>query len=303
MKADVLLVDGRHLLWRTSDVFSTLDVEINGRGIGIGGVYGFLSMVLRIHQRYGGQVIVAWEGKNNFRYRLYPEYKKKGEPDSDRLEFINDMAEQEKRLKALLRAMGVEQYAGRGCEADDVLGRLAADRSSGGNHVVIYTGDSDLRQLVGKYITVVAPGRKGKDTVYNAGAVEVKHGVLPEFLADLKALSGDSSDNIPGIRGIGPKTAAKLINACDGGVEDVIGLAQFTEDEHWPVSERFRQPIIDQADDIRLYKKLTTIKTDAGWKFIKPKRDQKRVVQYFMIYKFRSLLAPTELNGLMKVAK
>lgn len=300
MKADIILYDGRHLLWRTSDAFGMLSVEIGGEDVGTGGVYGFLSVALRIHQRYGGRAIVAWEGTNNFRKQLYPEYKRKEEPDQDRLEFINDLAEQEVRLKAILRAMGVEQYSGVGCEADDVLGRMATTLAALGHHVVIYTGDSDLRQLVNDQITVVAPGRKGKDTIYDAEAVEAKHGVKPGHLADLKALAGDSSDNIPGIRGIGDKTAAKLI-AAYGDVEGIIRGAQGAP-EDWQGAARFQQAIADQADDIRLYKELTTIRTDAGLKLIKPSRSQRRVVRHLMAYKFRSLVAPAELNGLMRMA-
>ncbi len=301
VKADILIFDGRHLLWRTSDAFGMLSVELGGHEVGTGGIYGFLLVALRIYQRYGGRAIVAWEGRNNFRYDLYPEYKKKGEPDQDRLEFIRDMAEQEMRLKAILRSMGVDQFAGVRCEADDVMGRIATEQKAIGDHVVIYTGDSDLRQMADRGVQVIAPGRKGKDTVYDVNAVYDKHGVFPIRLADLKALAGDSSDNVPGIRGIGPKTAAKLI-ADYGDVEDIIVAAQGTA-EKWKGPERFRQTIADSADDIRLYKELTTIRTDAGMKRIVPKPSQKRVIQHLMAYKFRSLMAPTELNGLMKMGK
>lgn len=302
VKASTLIFDGRHMLWRTVDAFGMLSTEVGGEEIGTGGIYGFLSVALRIHQRYGGQTIIAWEGTNNFRYKLYPEYKKKDEPDQERLEFISDMAEQELRLKAILRAMGVEQYSGVGCEADDVIGRLATEHAaSSKQRVIIYTGDSDLRQLVDGDITVVAPGRKGKDAVYYEGAVFDKHGVHACHLADLKALAGDSSDNIPGIRGIGPKTAANLI-AHYGDVEGIIKAAQ-DGPEGWKGPERFRQTIVDSAEDVRLFKKLTTIKTDAGMKAIKPIRSQKRVVQYLTLYKFRSLVAPIELNGLMRMGR
>lgn len=303
MKADVLILDGRHLLWRTVDAFGMLSAELGDEEVATGGIYGFLSVAIRIHQRYGGRVIVAWEGKNNFRYKLYPEYKEKSEPDEERLGFIREMIDQEMRLKSILRAIGIDQYKGIRCEADDVIGRLAHRYADDYQHVVIYTGDSDLRQLVSSSVTVVAPGRRGNDTVFRSETVFEKHGVWPCHLADLKALAGDGSDNIPGIRGVGPVTAAKLINAY-GDVEAVIKAAKNPDvaKSPWPVAERFREPIAEARDDIRLFKKLTNIDGKREMKRIEPKRDKKRVIRQLMAYKFRSLMAPAELNELMKMA-
>jgi len=302
MKADIIILDGRHLLWRTVDAFGMLSAELGDVEVATGGIYGFLSVAIRIHQRYGGRVIVAWEGRNNFRYKLYPEYKKKSEPDEERLEFIQEMIDQETRLKAILRAIGVDQYRGIRCEADDVIGSLAHYYAEAKRRVVIYTGDSDLRQLVDDLVTVVAPGRRGNDTVFDEEAVIAKHEVSPPRLADLKALAGDSSDNIPGVKGVGPKTAAKLINAY-GDIEDVIHAAKINgaAKPPWPVAERFREAIAEVEDDIRLFKKLTLIDGQRQMRRIEPKRDKKRVIRQLMAYKFRSLMAPAELNELMRM--
>lgn len=303
MRADVLIFDGRHLLWRTSDAFKDLSVQVSdGREIGTGGIYGFLSVALRVHNRYGGRVMVAWEGnrKNNFRRKLYPEYKTKENASPEQLELIYDMVEQEKRLKALLRHMGVRQYEADGGEADDVVGALAKMASSKGMSTVIYSGDSDLRQLVDKFTLAVSPGWKGVDTVYDIAKVEEKHGVAPELLPDVKALSGDSSDNIPGIRGIGAVTAAKLVTTC-GDVEKVIQAA--SSGAEIGAAERFRQPLIEGAEDIRLYKKLTTVRTDLPLVSLAPDRDQARLIKHFMVYKFRTLVAPAELTGLMAMGE
>jgi DNA polymerase-1 len=304
VKADILILDGRHLLWRTNDAFGMLSAELGDVEVATGGIYGFLSVAIRIHQRYGGRVIVAWEGRNNFRYKLYPEYKKKSEPDEERLGFLQEMSDQELRLKSILRAIGVEQYKGIRCEADDVIGRLAHRYAAAERRVVVYTGDSDLRQLVGDFVTVVAPGRRGNDAVFDSEeAVREKHEVSPPRLADLKALAGDGSDNIPGIKGVGPKTAAKLINAY-GDVEDVIHAAKINEAAKppWPVAERFREPIAEAEDDIRLFKELTFIDGKREMALIAPNRNKKRLIRQLVLYKFRSLMAPAELNELMKMA-
>lgn len=300
MKADLLIFDGRHLLWRTSDAFRDLSAEVGDQVIGTGGIYGFLSVAIRVYQRYGGKVVVAWEGHGNFRRDIYPDYKRKDEPDEDTLELIRDMAGQEKRLMAILRALGVEQYLGKGCEADDVIGRLAHEASKDGKAVIIYSGDSDLRQLIDDNIRTVSPGYRGDDTVYDKYKVLEKHGVPPGYVADLKALAGDSSDNIPGIKGIGPVTASKLIQAF-GGINKVIKAASKATKEEWPVGERFRKPIIEQADDIKLFKRLTTIGTDLDWVCVTPKKNKKTLLAHFMAYRFKSLLAPAEMHELMEM--
>ena len=302
MRADLLIFDGRHLLWRTSDAFRELSAEVGDDVIGTGGMYGFLSIATKIHQRYGGESVVAWEGHGNFRRDLYPDYKKKAEPDEDTLALIHDMAKQEKRLKAMLRLMGVRQYYGDGCEADDVIGRLAKEASERDQIVIIYSGDSDLRQLVNDKVYTASPGFRGsQDTLYDKEAVLDKHGVPPGYIADLKALSGDNSDNIPGIRGIGPVTAAKLVQSF-GPVGKIIKAAESGEKIKWPVAERFKEPIINGADDIRLFKKLTTIRTDMPWKEITPKRDKALLTKHLMAYRFRSLLASSEMCELMGMA-
>jgi len=299
MKADLLILDGRHLMWRTSSAFSELSAKVNGQHIGTGGLYGFLNVAQIIYNRYGGRTVVAWEGSGNFRYDLYPDYKRRPEPDEDRLEVLHDMDCQELRLKAVLRALGVEQFLGKGCEADDVIGRLASSDVAKRGHTVIYSGDSDLRQLVNDQVTCVSPGFRGKDTVYDKEAVIEKYGMLPKRLADLKALAGDSSDNIPGIHQIGEVTAKKLL-AVYVDVEDVIRAAH-DGDADWPIAQRFRERIIENADNIRVFKKLTTILTDGGMDTIPTKRNKKRVIQYFQAYRFRSLLAAAELNSLMSM--
>lgn len=306
MRASHLIIDGRHMLYRTSDAFKDLSVSIGGEEQGTGGLYGFLNVALRVFRRYGGCVHVAWEGKRsrNFRRTLYPDYKKRTEPDEETKQFLADMARQEVRLRAVLRAIGVRQYEGADCEADDVLAEVASWYSG---RRIIYTGDSDLRQLVDydedndDGITVVSPGFKGADVVYDAKKVLEKHGVPARRLADLKALAGDTSDGIPGLRGIGPKTAAQLVNAF-GSVERVIKAAK-SDSEVWPVAKRFRPQVVAEAESIRLFKKLTTVQPGRAIRHIERKRDQARVMAYFGMYQFRSMLAPSELYDIMRMGE
>jgi DNA polymerase-1 len=299
MRADTLIVDGRHALWRTSDAFKNLAAEVGNEVMGTGGMYGFLCLMTRIHQKYGGVMVVAWEGVKNFRKDLYPSYKRKDSLPPETIALIEDMAEQEKRLKAILRAMGVEQYYGINCEADDVIGRLSHERSRNDDDlVVIYSGDSDLRQLVKHNVFVASPGYRGaKDTVYDIEKVYEKHKVGPDRIADLKALSGDTSDNIPGVKGIGAVTASKLIIKY-GAVESVIDGAA-SDKKEWPVSERFRGLILEKTDAIKLYKDLTTIRRDMPMGVINIAKDREKVMNYLKLYHFSSLLTHSDMHLLM----
>lgn len=303
MKADLLVLDGRHLLWRTSDAFRDLTAEVDGQKIATGGMYGFLSIAIRLRQRYTGRAVVAWEGRDNFRLALYPQYKGKDEePTQERVDMISEMSEQERRLSRMLFLMGVDQYRGKGCEADDVIGRLAREHSERGEHVVLYSGDSDLRQLVcDGSVTAVSPGQRGPDTVYNEAAVESRHGVRPTLLAQLKALAGDSSDRIPGAPGIGPVTAAKLLNHY--GSLNVVLEAARDIDKSWPTTLRHQTIVAGYEDQIRLYYKLTRIRTNLPWIRKRGKADQKRFVEALVAYKFRSLASPAELHALMSLGK
>lgn len=291
MKADNLIIDGRHLLFRCSDAFRELVAD----GVGTGGVYGFLAAAMRVHSRYGGKTRVAWEGKGNFRLKLYPHYKKKDEVDPERERIRSEMTRQQKVLEKLLQALGVDQHWGVGCEADDVIGRLAHTASG---TVVIYTGDSDLRQLIDPEgrVTVVSPGFK-TDTAYAWEDVIKRHGVPPNLLAQLKAIAGDTSDAIPGAPGVGDKTAAKLLNHY-GSLAAVLQAAE-AEDALWPETPRRCKIIKAAANDIRLYYQLTRVRRTMPCRKLVGARSQKAVLEQFKELKFRSLSYPAELSALL----
>ena len=121
------IVDGKNLLWRNADAFSDLTTHVDGEEIRTGGMYGFVSGLLRIRSKYRGPVIVAWEGTDNFRMRLWPEYKRKRVEDATpaQEELSREVVASEGRLNELLSHAGVRQYYGVECEADDVIATLA----------------------------------------------------------------------------------------------------------------------------------------------------------------------------------
>jgi DNA polymerase-1 len=290
-----LIIDGRHLVYRTGDAFRTLSVETKeGDYVGTGVLFGFLSVLIRLKQEFGGRVYVAWEGDTNFRKTIYPEYKKRNKKplDDERLAILEDLREQEATLKGVLSQIGVRQFAGVDCEADDVIGTLATKASAHGLQVMIYSGDADVRQLVADSVLVASPGKKGVDKVYDAEAVKGKHGVGPERIVDFKTLAGDSSDNIPGVRGVGPKRALEYLDAY-ATVEEVGAAAESGELKLTPkIKEAF------DVADLVLMKRLVTILTDAPMKALPVEKDHGALLITLAKFKLRSLLDPMKLKAL-----
>jgi DNA polymerase-1 len=275
-----LLVDARNLLWRCGYVHQSL----TSRGVPTGALYGFLTTLLSIKNLYGGKTYIAWEGKGeNFRKSIYPEYKKPTD-DPHVLAMREDLNRQEKELKKILKACGVLQYRGMNCEADDVMATLINKKFKKGK-VAIYSNDADLRQLVNKRISVVSAGPMA-DTVYDRKKVVERHFVTPEQIPDLKALMGDSSDGYPGVKGVGPKTAALLIQGF-GNIRNVLDAAK--TGQGWPISERFRFLIKDDPKLVKAFYKLAVIKNDVQLIKLKRKPDEDKLRKLLGYWQLRSL--------------
>lgn len=309
MRADVLLVDGRHLLWRNADKLRQLEATPDGRSIRTGGTYGFIKSLFTVKEAYGGIVIVAWEGTSNWRFDVLPDYKRKRtkpEPDGARVEFISAMKDEEGLLVGLLSSIGVRQYRPFNGEADDVLGRLAKQFSDRGRKVVIYTGDSDLRQCVGEHVSVLAPpapgGKNRRPKLYGVDEVKAKHGVAPSQIPDLKALAGDSSDNITGVHGIGPKTAVALLEKY-GDISAVWSAAQAEVDgdakSEWPVAYRHAVSIINTgATAIAADKVVATVNVGVALDAIPRRVDLKAARETLGSLRMLSLMTPMQMRKL-----
>lgn len=216
----LLLVDGHSLAYRA---FFALPVENFSTTTGqpTNAVYGFTSMLINVlRDEQPTHIIVAFDvSRRSFRTEKYAEYK------AGRSETPTDFHGQVSLVKEVLAALRIPVVEKEGYEADDVLATLACQARDQGMSVLISTGDRDAFQLIGDQITVLYP-RKGVSDLarMDSAAVADKYGVGPERYRDLAALVGETSDNLPGIPGVGPKTAAKWINLY-GGVEGVIARA------------------------------------------------------------------------------
>ncbi|MFF5216410.1 DNA polymerase I [Micromonospora sp. NPDC000442] len=216
----LLLVDGHSLAYRA---FFALPVENFSTTTGqpTNAVYGFTSMLINVlRDEQPTHIIVTFDvSRRSFRTEKYAEYK------AGRSETPTDFKGQVSLVKEVLAALRVPVVEKEGYEADDVIATLACQARDQGMPVLICTGDRDAFQLVDDQITVLYP-RKGVSDLarMDPAAIEAKYGVPPGRYRDLAALVGETSDNLPGIPGVGPKTAAKWINTY-GGVEGVIARA------------------------------------------------------------------------------
>ncbi len=197
----LILVDGSSYLYRA---FYALPPLSNSRGEPTGAVYGVANMLKKLLADYAPeQVAVVFDARGRtFRDELFAEYKANRPPMPD------DMAAQIEPLHALVEAMGFPLLQIAGVEADDVIGTLARETAGTGRPVLISTGDKDMAQLVNPLVTLV---NTMTGTLLDREGVKKKFDVWPEQIIDYLALVGDSSDNIPGVSGIGPKTAAPLL--------------------------------------------------------------------------------------------
>jgi 5'-3' exonuclease len=309
-----ILIDGRHLLFRAAATMGGLGVEMPLDGtLPTGAMYGFLRVVLSIYDKHAAgddtRLTVCWEGGYTARKALHPDYKSnrrvsRGEQVDAMILTMND---QEQVLKGMLSLAGWDQAWARGWEADDVMATLAA---RGAEPTAIYTGDHDLHQCVTRRVDVLSPNRKhGRgqpDFIrWDEAAVRAKWGVDPVRIPEVKALEGDSSDNIPGCPGIGAVWARKLL-ATLPSIEGLLALAEsgeihgIHEGKPWS-SKRHAGLIVDNIDIIRTSRELATVNRDAPVERLPASPDSQRLVEAFRAFQFTSLLRPTVLNTIKAI--
>lgn len=204
----LLLVDGHHLFHRTYNALPRSIIGVDGAPIQ--GVYGFASAILRLLRRFPPtHLAVPFDPPEPpFRRALFPGYRT-GRPRGTPEEVAN-FDRQVAQVLGLLDHLAIAHPMAPGFEADDAIGTLAAAATAADVPVTIVSGDRDLLQLVGPSVAVFMP--KGQDgETYTPAVLQERWGVRPDQFTDLKALVGDASDHIPGVPGIGPKTAASLL--------------------------------------------------------------------------------------------
>lgn len=241
------LIDGTALAYRGYYAFIRNPL-INSRGENVSATFGFTNSLMSLirEQQPDFLAIVFDTGRPTFRHEMYDQYK------ATRQKMPDDMIDQLPRIREAVEALGIPRIEVDGYEADDVIGTLAVRAEHEGLDVVMVTGDKDFMQLVNDHICMFVPMKNDRVCI---GDVEARYGVPPERITDLLGLMGDASDNIPGLPGVGEKTAVGLLKQF-GSLEAVLDR---TEEIGKPSIRKSAQEYRDQA---LLSRRLAVIRTD-----------------------------------------
>ena len=279
MAKKLYLIDGNSFCYRAYYAIKGLT---NSKGLPTNAVYGFVNMLRKIiQQRQPDYMGVCFDlGEPTFRHKRYDEYKIHRQPMPDSL------AQQLPLIKDVIQAHRIAIYEKGGFEADDIMGTLAKAVAKEGIEVFIVTGDKDALQLVNKHIRVYSTHKDG--LVYDENGVLNKYGVKPQQVVDIMALMGDMSDNIPGVTGIGEKTAVELIKRF-GTLDNLYKNINTIK------SKAQRELLEKYKEQAYLSRELATIDTDVSIDvdFAKLKAnepDKKRLYELFKELEFKSLL-------------
>lgn len=255
MKNKLLLIDGNSVAFRAFyALHNSLDRFKNNNGLHTNAIYAFHNMLDSIlKQEKPTQVLIAFDaGKTTFRTEFYADYK------AGRAKTPDEFKEQIPYIKNLITALGMKHYELPNFEADDIIGTLAKKGREKGFEVVVVSGDRDLIQLASEDVTVqvTKKGVSELESYTPAFMAEKYDGLTPLQLIDLKGLAGDTSDNIPGVKGIGNKTAIKLLNA----YQSVENLYDHLDELK---KSKMKENLIADKEQAFLSKRLATINQDA----------------------------------------
>jgi DNA polymerase-1 len=247
----MVLVDGSSYLYRA---FHALPPLANSKGQPTGAVKGVISMLRRLQKDYPDSlIVVVFDAKGKtFRDELFADYKAHRPPMPD------DLRPQVQPIHAIVRAMGLPLLIEEGVEADDVIGTLANQAIAADQPIVISTGDKDMAQLVNSHITLV---NTMSDTLLDIDGVNSKFGIPPSLIIDYLALVGDKVDNIPGVPGVGEKTALALLQGL-GGLDAIYANLDAVSDLDFRGAKKMPQKLAEHEEQARLSYLLATIKTD-----------------------------------------
>ena len=248
----IVLVDGSSYLYRA---FHALPPLTTSKGLPTGAVKGVINMLKSLIRQYpDSPMAVVFDAKGKtFRDDMYAEYKAQRPPMPD------DLRLQIEPLHACVRALGLPLLCVTGVEADDVIGTLARLATEAGRDAVISTGDKDMAQLVNEHITLV---NTMKNETLDVDGVTEKFGIPPNLIIDFLALMGDKVDNIPGVPGVGEKTALGLLQGMEGGLDTIYGDLDRIKTLSFRGAKTLAKKMEAHRDEAYLSYRLATIKLD-----------------------------------------
>ncbi len=278
-----MLLDAHSLIYRAW--FALFETPLTtSKGQLVNAAFGFWSIVLRgFADMQPEHVVCCFDVGRSFRADRYEGYKATRRPTPD------DLRDQFPIVRETLAAFGIPIYEMQGYEADDLIGSLSRQAESAGLETLIVSGDLDMLQLVSEHTRLMTTRMGVQSTViYDPARIRERYGLAADQMIDFKALKGDATDNIPGIPGVGDKTAARLLVAF-GSLDEVFDrIAEVTPD-------KLRQKLLDNRDDVMLWRELVTIDRQAPIELdLEHARladyDRSEVIRLFREYEFRSLL-------------
>lgn len=288
-KKRLVILDSNSLLNRA---FYALPPMVTSNGQPTGAIYGFTTMLFKILNEIKPDYIAAAFDKTKitFRHEEYAEYK------AGRKKMPDDLSRQFEPVKKLLRAFNIGIFEKEGYEADDIIGTISKKYEGEDIEIIIFTGDRDVLQLVSDYTKVMIT-RKGitEIDVYDRAALKERYGLSPAGIIDLKGLMGDVSDNIPGVPGIGEKTALKLLYEF-GTFENIFDNLDKIS------SKKLKETLEKHKEDAYLSKRLATINREVPIEIdLNDMRlegyDTSKIRELFIEYEFKSLLDRIKLNS------
>lgn len=289
----LILVDGSSYLYRAFFASQQADLR-NSAGIPTGAIRVVTSMLRSLIKQYPqSPVAVIFDAKGKtFRDEIYSEYKAQRPPMPD------DLRSQVEPIHNIVKAMGMPLIVEEGVEADDVIGTLARQASAAGIDTLISTGDKDMAQLVDQHVTLI---NTMTDTLMDIDGVKEKFGIPPELIIDFLALMGDKVDNIPGVPGVGEKTALALLQGI-GGLEALYANLDKIAELSFRGSKSMAKKLEDNRDEAELSYLLATIKTDVELHetvsdFVLPAPDKDKLLTLFKEFEFRTWVQELESGG------
>ena len=277
----LILIDGSSYLYRAYHALPPLMSSKNQPTGAIRGVISMINKILLDHPRSPLAVIFDAKGKT-FRHEMYKDYK------ANRPPMPEDLVVQIEPINQIIEALGIKLLSIKGVEADDVIGTLAKEASEAGLDTVISTGDKDMTQLVNKHIKVV---NTMSNELLDEKGVENKFGVKPELIIDYLALVGDTSDNVPGVEKVGPKTAVKWLTEY-GSLDEIIKNAE-------EISGKVGENLRNGLSQLHISKELVTIKKDVSLEvgvkdLMVGKRNKKLLEELYTELEFKAWLEKEE---------
>ena len=286
----LVLVDGSSYLYRAFHAFPPLT---NREGEPTGAMYGVVNMLKSlISQVEPSHIAVVFDAKGKtFRDELFEQYKSHRPPMPD------ELRSQIQPLHAIIKALGIPLISVEGVEADDVIGTLAVQAAKEGKHVLISTGDKDMAQLVNDHIMLI---NTMNNTLLDREGVIEKYGIPPELVIDWLALQGDSSDNIPGVKGVGEKTALALLQGI-GSIKTIYENLDKVAELSFRGAKTFAPKLLAEKEMADLSYLLATIKTDVELdvthdQLTTSPQDRDKLVELFGKYEFKKWLNEV-MNG------